>query len=141
MKFYTDSWFSMIYTPNEFQANLHILRLQSSAAWKPLVFWLWNLHHWIWRKKLFPKHIQLFKFGLFWKNPNFLNYHNLWKFWFFQNNPNLKSWICFGNDFSRRIQWCRFQSQKINGFQMAELQSRRICKLAWNFHGQKSMLK
>ena len=30
----------MIYCLNEFQANLHILRLQSSAAWKPLVFWL-----------------------------------------------------------------------------------------------------
>ena len=32
------SSFSMIYKPNEFQANLHILWLQSSAAWKPLVF-------------------------------------------------------------------------------------------------------
>ena len=24
------------------------------------------MHHWIWRKKLFPKYIQLFRFGLFW---------------------------------------------------------------------------
>ena len=28
----------MIYPLNEFQAHLHILQLQSSAAWKPFVF-------------------------------------------------------------------------------------------------------
>ena len=78
LKLYTNSSFSMIYKPNEFQANLHILWLQSSAAWKQLVFWLWDLHHWIWHKKSFPKHILLFRFGLFWKNQNFYNYHNLW---------------------------------------------------------------
>ena len=64
-----------------------------------------------------------------------INYDNQGNLDFFQNNPNLKSWICFGNDFLRRIQWCRFQSQKTNGFQAAELWSRRICKLAWNSFG------